>query len=195
VKLARNSAIWVGVPFSIALLLAVLSIWSLSIAALALTFFMAFFHRDPERVPPGEGMVSPADGLVVDISPEKVAIFMNHYNVHVNRAPLEGRVMQIEHVDGGHLPAFFRSSSQNEQNLITIDTPDGEMVVHQITGAFVRRIVCYLEPGSFVKRGERIGMIRFGSRVEFTLPAGYSLSVRKGERVKAGETVIAVKTT
>lgn len=194
-KLARDCTLWVGVPFSIAILLAALKIWHLSIVAFALAFFMVFFHRDPERTPAGEGMVSPADGLVVDVSPEKVAIFMNHYNVHVNRAPLGGKVVQIEHVDGSHLPAFFGSSSQNEQNLITIETPDGLMEVRQITGAFVRRIVCYVEPGSVVKRGERIGMIRFGSRVEFTLPKGYSLSVRRGERVRAGETVIAVKAT
>ncbi len=170
-----------------------LGIELLSGAALALSIFMAFFHRDPERVPTGEGMISPADGLVVEASSEKVAIFMNHHNVHVNRSPLEGKVAKVEHSDGGHQPAFFRSASKNERNLIVLDTPEGMVRLTQITGVLVRRIVCYVRPGDFVKRGQRIGMIRFGSRVEFSIPPGYSLRVAKGDRVWAGETVVAVK--
>jgi phosphatidylserine decarboxylase len=170
-----------------------LGIELLSGAALALSIFMVFFHRDPERVPTGEGMISPADGLVVEASSEKVAIFMNPFNVHVNRSPLEGKVAKVEHSDGGHRPAFFRSASKNERNLIVLDTPEGMVRLTQITGVLVRRIVCYVTPGDFVKRGQRIGMIRFGSRVEFSIPSGYSLRVAEGDEVRAGETVVAVK--
>lgn len=138
-------------------------------------------------------MVSPADGLVVEATDEDVAIFMSHLNVHVNRSPLEGRVAKIEHSGGGHRPAFLRSSSKNERNLIVLDTPDGELRLRQITGFFVRRIVCYVRPGDLVERGERIGMIRFGSRVEFSIPDGYALRVAVGDRVRAGETIVAVK--
>ena len=138
-------------------------------------------------------MISPADGLVVEADAEKVAIFMNHHNVHVNRSPLGGRVARVEHSDGEHRPAFLRSSSKNERNLIVIEAPEGEVRLTQITGFFVRRIVCYVRPGDFVDRGERIGMIRFGSRVEFSIPPGYSLRVSRGDRVRAGETVVAVK--
>jgi phosphatidylserine decarboxylase len=170
-----------------------LGIGPLSVAALALSIFMAFFHRDPERVPEGDGMVSPADGLVVEASGEKVAVFMNHHHVHVNRAPLEGRVAKVEHSDGGHSPAFFQSASKNERNLIVLDTQEGMIRLTQIAGFFVRRIVCYVGPGEFVERGQRIGMIRFGSRVEFSIPPGYSLRVARGDGVKAGETVVAVR--
>lgn len=182
-----------GCPLLASVLLLGLGIGPLSGAALAISIFMAFFHRDPERAPLGEGIVSPADGLVVEASGEKVAIFMNHHNVHVNRSPLEGWVAKVEHSDGGHRPAFFRSSSKNERNLIVLDTPEGLVRLTQITGFFVRRIVCYVHPGEFVTRGERIGMIRFGSRVEFSIPPGYRLRVSKGDGVKAGETVVAVK--
>lgn len=181
------------VPLLAAVLLYSLGIEPLSGAALALSIFMAFFHRDPERLPTGEGMVSPADGLVVEASQEKMAIFMNPFNVHVNRSPLGGRVTRVEHGDGGHRPAFFRSSSKNERNLIVIETPEGEIRLTQITGVLVRRIVCYVGPGDFVQRGQRIGMIRFGSRVEFSIPPGYGLRAATGDRVRAGETVVAVK--
>lgn len=182
-----------GGPLLAAILLTLTGIWQLSGAALAISAFMAFFHRDPERAPPVEGMVSPADGLVVEAANEKVAIFMNHMNVHVNRSPLEGRVLRVEHGDGGHRPAFLRSSSKNERNLIVLDTPEGEVRLSQITGFFVRRIVCYVRPGDLVNRGERIGMIRFGSRVEFSVPDGYTLRAAVGDSVRAGETVVAVK--
>lgn len=182
-----------GGPLLAAVLFLGLGMELLSGAALVLSAFMVFFHRDPERVPQGEGMTSPADGLVVEASSEKVAIFMNPFNVHVNRSPLEGRVARIEHSDGGHRPAFFRSASKNERNLIVLDTPEGMVRMTQITGVLVRRIVCYVRPGEFVEGGQRIGMIRFGSRVEFSVPPSYGLRVAEGDEVRAGETVVAVK--
>ncbi|HPE63164.1 MAG TPA: phosphatidylserine decarboxylase [Methanothrix sp.] len=191
--MARSSGPWVAAPLLAAVFLFGLGMVPLSGAALALTIFMLIFHRDPERVPVGEGMVSPADGLVVEATEARLAIFMNHQNVHVNRSPLAGRVERVEHSDGGHRPAFFRSSSENERNLIVINTPDGDLRLVQITGFLVRRIVCYVRPGDLVDRGERIGMIRFGSRVEFSIPPGYSLRVAEGDRVRAGETVVAAR--
>lgn len=182
-----------GAPLLASALLAVLGSWPLSGAALVLSMAFALFHRDPERTPRGEGVVSPADGRVMEASPGRLAIFMNHHNVHVNRSPLAGRVERVEHSDGPHRPAFLRSSSENERNLIVIDTPAGEVRLTQITGVLVRRIVCYVRPGDLVERGERVGMIRFGSRVELSIPSGYRLLVAEGERVRAGETVVAVR--
>lgn len=100
---------------------------------------------------------------------------------------------RVEHSDGGHRPAFFRSASENERNLIVLDTPEGTVRLTQITGVLVRRIVCYVRPGELVERGQRVGMIRFGSRVELSIPSGYSLRVAEGDEVRAGETVVAVK--
>jgi len=154
---------------------------------------MVFFHRDPKRIPTDAGVISPADGIVMDVSKNKAAVFMGLHNVHVNRAPFDGRVKLVLHKDGRHLPAFLGTSSNNEQNLIILETSDGEIEVCQITGAIVRRIVSYVKPGDVVKRGEKIGMIRFGSRVEFTLPRGYNFCVKIGDKVRAGETVVAVK--
>ena len=192
-KLARNSRVWVCTPLLTASLMAWLREWSVAILVAATFVFMVFFHRDPDRTPSGPGMISPADGRVVVASPNMVAIFMSHHNVHVNRSPLEGQVKSVEHMRGGHVPAFLGSSHQNEQNLVVIDTPEGEIRLSQISGFLVRRIICYVVPGDRIIRGERMGMIRFGSRVEFTVPEGYRLTVGKGDKVRAGETVVAVK--
>ena len=175
--------------------LASFRVWPIFVVALMLFIIMFFFHRDPDRSPAGEGVLAPADGVVLMSSPEKIVIFMNHYNVHVNRSPVDGRVKQVEHRFGGHAPACYPSASKNEKNLVILKSPDGEIKLWQITGFLVRRIICYVEPGDWVKRGERIGMIRFGSRVEFNLPEKYKLTVKCGDRVRAGETVVAVKET
>lgn len=167
--------------------------WYISAVALLGSAFMIFFHRDPDRMPGGEGMLSPADGRIVQASKKGIAIFMGPVDVHVNRAPLDGVVVGTEHIKGGHLPAFMGAASHNQQNRISIETPDGEVELRQITGTIVREIICYVQPGDRVRRGERIGMIRFGSRVEVTLPESYDLAVAVGDRVRAGETVVAVK--
>lgn len=118
---------------------------------------------------------------------------MGPADVHVNRAPLDGVVLKTEHVRGSHLPAFLGAASNNQQNRIEMETPDGVIELRQITGTLVREIICYVRPGDHVVRGERIGMIRFGSRVEMTVPESYDLSVRLGDKVRAGETIVAVK--
>jgi len=192
-KLAKGSTPWVSIPMFLTALLVVAGSYGMSAVALAGFVFMIFFHRDPDRIPRGEGMLSPADGKVIEADANRVTVFMSPSNVHVNRAPLDGFVRNIEYRKGTHLPAFMNRACQNQQNRMYLQTDDGDMELRQITGTLVREIVCYVRPGDLVLRGERIGMIRFGSRVEVSLPTGYSLRVSKGEKVRAGETVIAVR--
>lgn len=194
-KLARNSRGWISVPFLLTAALAAAGSWYMSAAALAGFIFMIFFHRDPDRLPSSEGMLSPADGRIIEATPEKVTIFMGLSNVHVNRSPLEGTIISIEHRKGSHIPAFLKGASSNQQSRMRIRTDDGDIELRQITGTIVREIVSYVKPGDHVLRGERIGMIRFGSRVQTSIPGGYSLAVDLGDRVQAGKTVIAVKHT
>ena len=192
-KLARNSTVWVMAPVFLTVWLAAAGIWLLSAVSLAGFVFMIFFHRDPDRLPSGDGMLSPADGKVIQANSGKITIFMSPSNVHVNRAPLDGYVRNIEYRKGTHLPAFMGRATKNQQNRMHLETVDGIMELRQITGTLVREIVCYVHPGDQVSRGERIGMIRFGSRVEVSIPVGYTLLVNKGDKVKAGETVVAVR--
>lgn len=191
-RLARGSALWVGVPMAATLILGATGSFFWLWIPLILGLFMIYFHRDPERSPRGEGMLSPADGRIVEAIPEKVSIFMSPFDVHVNRAPLDGVVRRLEYRHGSHRPAFL-SGGINEQNMIEIESLAGKFKVYQIAGAMARMIVCYVRPGDVIDRGRRLGMIRFGSRVEVTIPRGYSISVKSGERVLAGETVIATK--
>jgi phosphatidylserine decarboxylase len=192
-KLAKNSTAWISVPIFLTAAMAALGSWYISALALAGSIFMIFFHRDPDRLPSGNGMISPADGRIIKILHNKITIFMGPADVHVNRAPLDGVVLKTEHVRGSHLPAFLGAASNNQQNRIEMETPDGVIELRQITGTLVREIICYVRPGDHVVRGERIGMIRFGSRVEMTVPENYDLSVRLGDKVRAGETIVAVK--
>ncbi|GII96593.1 phosphatidylserine decarboxylase [Sinosporangium siamense] len=168
--------------------------WAFAAAPLtALTGAMLWFFRDPEREP-GQGRVlSPADGTVQSIDPwpdgrTRVAIFMSPLNVHVNRAPLEGTVTSVEHVPGGFVPAFNKDSDKNERVVWRFDTAIGDLEVVQIAGAVARRIVPYLAPGAKVARGERIGLIRFGSRVDIYLPEGMMPAVSVGQKTVAGVT-------
>jgi len=116
---------------------------------------------------------------------------MNIHNVHVNRAPLAGKVTHIDYKPGGYIPAFNKDSFVNERNHVVMRTDSGTLELTQIAGVLTRRIVSYVSEGSELKRGERIGMIRFGSRVDVVVPEGYEFTVRANDRVKAGETVIA----
>ena len=194
-KLAKDSTAWISVPMFLTAALAVAGNWHMSCVALAGFVFMIFFHRDPDRLPRGEGMLSPADGKIIQATPQKITIFMGPSNVHVNRAPLDGMVRNIEYRKGTHRPAFMMRACKNQQNRMHLETDDGDMELCQITGTLVRKIVCYVRPGDQVLRGERIGMIRFGSRVEVSIPIGYSLQVGQGDKVRAGETVIAVRSS
>ncbi len=160
-----------------------------------LTLFFFVFFRDPERIPLGDedDVVSPADGRVISIQNQKICVFMNIHNVHVNRAPLAGTVANIDYKPGGYIPAFNKDSFVNERNRVVIDTGSGVLELTQIAGVLTRRIVSYISVGSHVKRGERIGMIRFGSRVDVIIPEGYVFIVKLNDKVKAGCTIIARK--
>ncbi|VVB67312.1 Putative archaetidylserine decarboxylase proenzyme [uncultured archaeon] len=192
-RLARGSAAWISLPLFLTAALAFLGSWYISAMALVGSIFMLFFHRDPDRLPRGEGMIAPADGRIIAAAKSGITIFMGPSDVHVNRAPLAGTVRETEHIKGGHFPAFLARAKDNQQNRIILETSDGDVELRQITGTLVREIVCYVRPGDRVARGDRIGMIRFGSRVEVTMPKGYGLQIKLGDKVRAGETVIAVK--
>lgn len=148
------------------------------------------FFRDPERHPSGEGMISPADGKVAKINNREISILMNIHNVHVNRAPLEGVVKRISYVKGSFKPVFS-SSNENERNIIILSTEHGDIRTTQLAGFITRRIVCYVKEGEKVDRGQRIGAIRFGSRVDVTVPPKLKIIIREGSKVKAGDSVIA----
>ena len=165
------------------------------------TFMFLIFFRDPDRTI-GKGIVASADGKIREISDEKddeigkctkISTFMNLYNVHVNRIPVDGIVKNITHKKGLHLPAFKKESEKNERVITIIDTKIGKIKVIQIAGTIARRIFPYIKIGDKMKKGEKIGIIKFGSRVDVYLPTQKikKICVRVGDIVKAGETTIA----
>lgn len=162
--------------------------------------FCLYFFRDPEReIPAGDVVVSPADGKVLAIAPEgperlRVSIFMNVFDVHVNRAPIAGRVTDILYKRGRYLVASRDEALlENEQNLVTLEGGGSRVEYKQIAGLIARRIVCYKKPGDEVARGERVGLIKFGSRVDVFLGREWAVAVKAGERVRAGSSVLARK--
>jgi phosphatidylserine decarboxylase len=203
--LARGSFSWIGTAALVAVIGFFLSskftgylyslFFGLFVLFTLLTLFFLVFFRDPKRDPKGneDDAVSPADGKVISITSQKVCIFMNIHNVHVNRAPLAGTVTHIDYKPGGFIPAFNKDSNVNERNHVVMNTDWGTLELTQIAGILTRRIVSYVSEGSIVKRGERIGMIRFGSRVDVIIPPIYEFTVRVGNNVTAGETIIAKK--
>jgi phosphatidylserine decarboxylase len=176
--------------------------WATGFAALGA--FFTYFFRDPDRViPAGEGLVvSPADGRVVIAGPtdgrwsppgdwQQITIFLSPMDVHMNRTPVEGRVARIEYRPGKFLPAYKEDASANELNEIWIDYFGEPVVVRQIVGVLARRVVCRVNEGQVLERGERIGLMKFGSRVDVFLPKRAELLVTVGQTVIAGETVLA----
>jgi len=176
-----------------------------SIAAWVLMFLAAFvfsFFRDPQRVIPSEvgAVVSPADGRVVVVTDEenagragkRISIFLAIWNVHVNRAPAAGTITKMEYRPGKFLAAMReRASLENEQNVFTLSTEAGEMMFKQIAGWIARRVVSWKKVGDAVARGERIGLVRFGSRVDVWVPREAEILVKIGENVKGGSSVLA----
>jgi phosphatidylserine decarboxylase len=167
-----------------------------------MALFVFSFFRDPERAIPTEAgaVVSPADGRVVVVTEEenagrpgkRISIFLAIWNVHVNRAPAEGIIKKLEYRPGKFLAAMReRASAENEQNVITLSTDAGEMVFKQIAGWIARRVVCWKKEGERVARGERIGLVRFGSRVDLWVPRQAEILVTLGENVKGGSSVVA----
>jgi phosphatidylserine decarboxylase len=176
--------------------------WWWGAILVALGLFVLYFFRDPERrIPMDPGaVVSPADGRVVEIVDEpsggrpgtRVSIFLSIFDVHVNRAPVAGQVCAMDYHPGNFMFAWKGQASQaNEQNVITIAAPAGKITFKQIAGWVARRILCWTRVGDEVKLGQRIGMIRFGSRVDIWLPADAEVLVQRGQHVAGGATQIA----
>ena len=176
-------------------------------AVLLLAAFVVYFFRDPEReIPAGERLIlAPADGKIVAIKPfpdwkgpfgeplVRISIFLSVFDVHVNRAPIAALVQEVTHSPGQFRVAWDEEASQaNEQTLVRFATPDGDVWVKLIAGLIARRIVCRVTPGQKVEAGERIGLIRFGSRVDCILPEAAVLRVRRGQTVKGGSTILGV---
>ena len=175
-------------------------LWA-SPAVLLAAFFLWFF-RDPERVIPGESgaLVSPADGKVTAVSPSilngaqvlRISIFLNVFNVHVNRSPISGVIREVRYQKGKFLNAMNAASAeQNEQNVVTVEGDGQTVVFKQIAGLLARRIVFTKKIGDRVERGERIGLIKFGSRVDVFLDTSAAIEVKVGDHVKGGSSVLA----
>ncbi len=164
--------------------------------------FVLFFFRDPQRTPPQDPatIVSPADGRIMEVVEEargekpgrRISVFLSIFDVHVNRSPVAGRITAIEYQTGKFYAAMRgRASAENEQNAFFVESDRGEVVFKQIAGWVARRIVVWKSVGDSVVRGERVGMIRFGSRMDIWLPDGVEILVRPGQHVAGGTSVLA----
>ena len=194
-----------GIPFLIpsAAITVIAAVWwngYLFVPFLAVTIFLCSFFRNPRRrVPQGKGLIlSPADGRIVVVKKEKegtqVSIFMSVFNCHVNRSPAAGTIKEIRYRPGRFLPADKGEASRvNEQNAFRLQSAEGLTIRFvQVAGILARRIVCYAHKGDYVQRGEIVGAILFGSRLDCFLPRGVAVQVRAGERVKGGKSVLGV---
>jgi phosphatidylserine decarboxylase len=179
-----------------------LTSWPLALVPVLLAAFFLWFFRDPQRViPAGPGLVvSPGDGLVTETirleTPQgprqRVSIFLSVFDVHVNRSPIGGTISEVRYQKGKYLNAMNPASAdQNEQNIVTVSGEGCEVVFKQIAGLLARRIVFVPKVGDAIARGERVGLIKFGSRVDVVLPADAELRVKVGERVKGGPSILA----
>jgi phosphatidylserine decarboxylase len=176
-----------------------LQLYWLAILVLLLAAFVAFFFRNPRREIPSDPrvIVSPADGRVVKVervgNVTRLSIFLSIFNVHVNRSPIAGRIEAIDYRRGKFKAAFNHSASvENERNVIMVTQGNIKLVFTQIAGLIARRIVCWKKVGDTVGKGELIGLIRFGSRVDVLFPAGTDVTVEKGARVRGGSTPIGI---
>jgi phosphatidylserine decarboxylase len=173
--------------------------WGVTGLGVGLTVGVALFFRDPERIIPQtpETIVSPADGRVMEIVPEnaqtrRISIFLSLWDVHINRAPYGGVVRSVVYTPGQFLAAYRQEASLvNEANTVTIADHGREFIVKQIAGVLARRIVCRVRPGDTLEKGQRYGLIRFGSRTDLLLPATAEIAVQVGDVVRGGETILA----
>lgn len=195
--LAREGIPFIVVPLALAIGLAIVSFWVLAIFFFLVAAFMAFFFRDPRRVPPTERgvIVSAADGTVTRIeeneSGKLVSVFLSPLNVHINRSPIAGRITKVEYIRGKKLPATKNEASfVNERNSLTIDGDELTIVCTQIAGILARRIVCRVKEGDNLTIGERFGLIKFSSRTDLLMPPNIKLAVKLGDKVKGGVTII-----
>jgi len=197
-----------GIYYGLALiavagLLAWLTVPALAVVPLLLAGFFLWFFRDPKRrIPAVQGaIVSPADGKVTDISVirqdgrerTRISIFLNVFDVHVNRSPISGVIEDVQYRQGKfHNAVGASSADDNEQNVVTIRGDAGTVVLKQIAGLLARRIVFTKKAGDTVERGERVGLIKFGSRTDVIFPADSQMKVQVGEHVKGGSTILAI---
>ncbi|MGH7412233.1 MAG: phosphatidylserine decarboxylase [Candidatus Methylomirabilis sp.] len=203
IPIAREGWVFISVPLILAAILWAVG-WQVgAVASLVLAVAVSVFFRDPpRRVPRGEGLIlAPADGTVVQVArypgdeldgaANQLSIFLSVLDVHVNRAPFATVVESVHYRPGTFRLAWkHEASAANEQNLIVLKAPQGRLLVKQIAGFLARRIVCRIVPGQTLEAGERIGMIRFGSRVDLIVPENVKLSVKPGDRVKGGVSVV-----
>lgn len=196
-----------GYPFITvaALVLAVVLVVPKIVIVIVLLLLLAlfvYFFRDPERDVPNSDQVavSAADGRIVEVSEvemdggtfKKVSVFMNVFNVHVNRMPFAGTIVDVTHIPGRFVPADKpEASTENERNKMTVDTRFGRMYIIQVAGLVARRCVAYVKPGDTMGMGERIGLIKFSSRVDHYFPISFDIAVKLGDKVTAGESVLA----
>ena len=191
-----------GIYYAVAFTAGGAAVWYLTrpgfaIPLFVLALFCLYFFRDPERViPDGPVAVSPADGKVVvvrdDRAPAQISIFLNIFDVHVNRAPIAGKICKVEYTRGKFLVASREvASSENERNTVTIHGNGTNVAFAQIAGLIARRIVFWKKTGDDVAKGERVGLIKFGSRVDIFLGAEWEITVQPGEHVSGGSSVLA----
>lgn len=205
-RFARGSTPWLALP--VLVLGVLLFLWALygaqwllglaAVVALVAVFFVVFF-RDPDRAV-ADGVASAADGKVVRIdritdpdlgAVDRLSVFMSPKDVHVNRFPLAGKVVSVTHHPGGHIPAWSKDSERNERVVTILDTELGRVKVIQIAGTLARRIVPYVEAGHAAAKGERMGLIRLGSRCDLHVPPGsVRWKVQLGQQVHAGSTQV-----
>jgi phosphatidylserine decarboxylase len=188
---------FVAAPIVIALIFAFFQIWIGVVLFVALALFMAYFFRDPNRVIPTEAdiVVSAADGKVTRVEDFEngkfVSVFLSPTDVHINRAPISGKVVKVELLQGKKAPATSNEASQtNERNAMTIEGEKMTVVCTQIVGILARRIVCWRKAGDTLKIGEKYGLIKFGSRTDLLMPKNVEILVKVGDRVVGGETII-----
>lgn len=201
-----------GLPYIIivaftTLLFAILEWYIPALLGLGVTLFVGHFFRDPERVQPedADAVCSPADGRICKISREAdpitgemrqvVCVFMNVFNVHVNRMPVSGKIERVRYIPGKFFNASLdKASTDNERCVLeVVGKGNQRFTVVQIAGLLARRIVCWAEPADKLKRGDRFGLIKFGSRVDLYMPDGYVPSVQVGDKVVAGESTVAIR--
>jgi phosphatidylserine decarboxylase len=201
VSIVKESIPYILVPVLIGVAAAALGYWYVAALLLVVALFMAFFFRDPKRVPPSDPdvVVAPADGRVTRIEsqaqgsglPTVISIFLSPLDVHINRSPIPGKIVDVLYSPGKFLIATNEQASLvNEQNALTIQGEKITVVCKQIAGILARRIVCWKEKGDNLGLGERFGMIKFSSRTDVLLPSNVRVTVKKGERVRGGITVI-----
>ena len=209
--IAKGGGLWIGVSVILTVLLLGFSLYFFGVLRiLFLVFFILFilttsllliFFRDPIRTS-APGFVAVADGKIREIvtvhDPDvgdctRISTFMNLHNVHVNRMPLDGRIIHLAHHAGGHIPAFRKDSERNERVVLLVETRIGVLKIVQIAGTLARRIVPYVHQNDTVKKGEKIGLIRLGSRVDVYLPtkAIKQVTVQVHEKIRAGESTLA----